>query len=389
MPALAQSPTPEGTVIQNIATATFTDANSNTYASVSDTASVTVGFLPGPDVVGGASASPASPSTGNTMTFTVTNRGNGTDSLTIGTSAGAGVTITGYVLNGTPYATLAALNLAMSATAVAAGGTVSLDVVYTVAPGYGGQTIALGLSAASRRDPTATSAADSASTNVTPGVTAAVSVTPDGGAVNRLPSNGTQYTAEFTVANGGNAVDTLALLASSNPGAVLTIVSVNGVAGASTSLPLAVGGSETVVVVYTIANGAAAGASEALGLVATSGKNNAVSDPGTIVVTVIRAALSMQKEVFADDQTTAVGGAVRVKPGDYIQYKITVSNSGAADATSVDISDPLPSQVTYVSAAGDAAGWAIDDSLAPTIRATLASLAPSETRHVWIRVRVK
>jgi uncharacterized repeat protein (TIGR01451 family) len=389
LPASAQSPTPEGTVIENIATATFTDANGNSYASVSASASVTVGFIPGPDVVGAAAAVPASPSTGNALTFTVTNRGNGIDSVTVATSSGAGVTITGYVYNSTPYATLAALNLALSQVPVAAGAAISVDVVYSVAPGYGGQSIALGFTATSRRDPAATSAADSDTTSITPGVTAAVSVTPDGGTVSRLPSNGTQYTADFTVTNNGNAVDTLSLAASAAPGAVLTIVSVNGAPGATTPLPLAVGASQTVVVVYTIGSGATAGATETLSLLATSGKNAAISDAGTIAVTVIQAALSMDKAVFADDQTTPLGGAAQVKPGDYIQYRITVSNSGGANATSVDISDPLPAQVTYVSAAGDAAGWTIDDSAVPTIHATLASLSPSETRHIWIRVRVK
>ena len=43
--ALAQ--TPEGTVITNTATATYTDANNNPYAAVSGSVSVTVGFKAG------------------------------------------------------------------------------------------------------------------------------------------------------------------------------------------------------------------------------------------------------------------------------------------------------------------------------------------------------
>ena len=37
VPANAQSPTPEGTLIRSIATVTFTDANTNAYATVADT----------------------------------------------------------------------------------------------------------------------------------------------------------------------------------------------------------------------------------------------------------------------------------------------------------------------------------------------------------------
>ena len=55
----AQTPTPENTVITNTATASWTDANGNTYTPVTAQASVTVGYLAAPDVTspagGGAS----------------------------------------------------------------------------------------------------------------------------------------------------------------------------------------------------------------------------------------------------------------------------------------------------------------------------------------------
>ena len=65
----AQTPTPEGTVIRNIASVTFTDANSNAYAAVADTVDITVGFGAGIDVTGPASATPAAGSNGNTLTL--------------------------------------------------------------------------------------------------------------------------------------------------------------------------------------------------------------------------------------------------------------------------------------------------------------------------------
>ena len=52
---LAQTPTLEGTTITNTATASWTDANGNTYTPVSASASVIVGFLAGPDVASAVS----------------------------------------------------------------------------------------------------------------------------------------------------------------------------------------------------------------------------------------------------------------------------------------------------------------------------------------------
>ena len=386
-PARAQSPTPEGTVITNTATATWTDANGNAYAPVTASASVTVGFAPGPDVSSAASATPASPSTGNTLDFTIGNGGNGDDSVTVATSAAAGLTITGYVHAGTPYATLALLNDALSTVAIAAGSSIVVTVVYDVAAAQGGQTLPLALTATSRRDPAASTASDASTTNIIPGATAAVGVTPDAGTVSRLPSNGVQYTATFTIENNGNGSDTYALSASV-PGAVLAIVSVNGTAGTSGSVTVASGATTTIDVVYTVDDAAAAGATEAIGLTATSGIDGGVSDAGAITVTVIRAALTMTKEVFRDDQTTAITAAMRVTPGEFIQYRITVTNSGGGSATSVNISDPLPAQVAYVSSSADAAGWTIAES-GGTVTGDLASLAPAASRYFWIRVQVR
>ena len=385
-PALAQGPTPENTVITNTATATWTDANSNTYASVNAEVSVTVGHVAGVNVTSPASATPASPSTGNELQFTVANSGNGTDQFSVSTTAGAGVTVSGYKLGATTYATLAELNTALAGTNVAAGSSVTVTVVYTVASGQAGQTLPVSLTATSVRD---SGTSNSSTTNLAPPVTSGVSVTPDGATVERLPSNGTQYTAQFTVTNNGNATDNLSLAASTPDGAVLAIVSVNGTAGSSAALSLGEGASQTVDVVYTIANGAAAGATAGLQLVATSGNDGGVSDAGSLTVTVIRAAVAMTKEAFLDDQSTPIAASDRVLPGQHIQYRITVTNTGGAAASNVSVSDPLPAEVTYVSTAGDAAGWTIGQA-GGTVTASLASLAGGgASRHFWIRVLVK
>src|SRR5690348_18369640 len=90
----AQSPTPEGTVITNTATVSFTDANGNTYSSVSASVNVTVGFVAGVTVTGPNTATPASPSTLNTVTYTIQNIGNGTDQVQVAENISVAAVIT-------------------------------------------------------------------------------------------------------------------------------------------------------------------------------------------------------------------------------------------------------------------------------------------------------
>lgn len=390
-PALAQ--TAEGDTITNQATASYTDANGNAYTPATASVKVVVGFKAAPDVTSPTSVTPASPSTGNSLAFTITNRGNGVDSVSVAATADPGVTITGYVLGGVTYGTLNELNTALAGTPISAGGTATVTVIYTVDPGQGGETIPVTVTATSRRTPAAAGATDASTTNVIPTVSAGVNVTPDGGTVSRLPSNGTQYSQTYTIENTGNRSDTYTLGAVANPGGAITIVSVNGTAGSGGSVTVAPGSSQTVTVVYTVGD-VAAGTTDDLVLTATSANNTGTSDSGNYVVTVIRAAITMTKEVFRDNQTTAVNGTTdRVLPGESIWYKITVTNGGGAAATltgtGYGVTDVLPGQVTYVASAGDAAGWTITHS-AGTVSATLTgTLAAGDSRFFWINVTVK
>src|SRR5438093_13072339 len=80
----ARAQTPEGTVITNTATATYTDANGNAYAPVTGSVSVTVGVKAGVTVTATTpNHAAASPTVAATMTFKVSNIGNGTDSMSI------------------------------------------------------------------------------------------------------------------------------------------------------------------------------------------------------------------------------------------------------------------------------------------------------------------
>src|SRR2546421_9474101 len=249
--ALAQ--TPEGTVITNTATATYTDANNNAYSAVSGSVSVTVGFKAGVTVTANTpTPSSASPSTADTMTFTAANVGNGTDSVTISEniSVAGVITVTGYRYGATTYGTLAALNTALATAAIGQGGSITLKIIYDVASGQGGVSTVYTLTAASRRTP-ATSG--NAASTITPATTYAVATTPDGSQnVQRLPGNGYSFT--FAVQNNGNGNDNIDVIATSPGSPVITIVSVNGASGDSPRITLVPGASQSIAVVYNVAN---------------------------------------------------------------------------------------------------------------------------------------
>jgi uncharacterized repeat protein (TIGR01451 family) len=384
----AAAQTPEGTVIRNIATVTFTDANNNAYNPVADTVDVTVGFAAGLNVTGAVSVTPASPSTGNVLTFTIGNIGNGVDTVSVGEtiSVGTVITVTGYQINGvgTVYASVALLNAALATVQIAQGASITVDVIYDVPAGQGGNTTDYTLTATSVRNP-ATS--DAATTTINPAQSFGVAVTPDGGQnLQQLPSNGTQYTFQFTVENTGNGAETFDL-AATNPGTAITIVSVNGTAGTTSTVAIAAAGTATVDVIYTIGN-VAAGTVDTLFLAATSQASPATTDDGFADLTVIRPALTIVKEAFADDQVTPIAGTVL--PGDFIQYHITVTNTGTAAAASVVVTDDLQvADVTFQSSQNVGGAWTSIAFASPTVTATLnGSLAASSSAEFWIRVQV-
>ncbi|MGD0484396.1 MAG: hypothetical protein ABSB58_07055 [Gemmatimonadales bacterium] len=385
---VAQAQTPEGTVITNTATASFTDANTNTYSNVSASVSITVGFAPGVDVTGVASVTPASPSSADTLSFPIQNIGNGTDSLSVSEniSVAGVITVTGYRYGSTTYASLALLNAALSAVPVAQSASITVKIVYNVNAGEGGVATNYSLTAASRRHPATT---DVQVTTITPVQTRAVAVTPDGAQnLQQLPTNGAAaYSFTYSVVNNGNGPESFNLL-SSHPGAAITIVTVNGVAGSSTTIgPLAAGASQNIAVTYTLGN-VAAGTKDTLVLKATAAGDGSKFDTGFADLTVVRPSLAITKAAYLDDQVTLVSGTVL--PGQYVQYKVTVTNNGAAAATSVSVTDAIPAQLTYISNTNVGGAWSSINYAAGTVTATLSgSLAPAGSATFWLRVQVK
>ena len=388
VPANAQSPTTEGTVIRSIATVSFTDANSNTYATVADTADVTVGFVAGVDVIAGAATvGPASPSVNDTLFFTVANPGNGTDSVTVSQNISVGgiISVTGFRLGATTYPALPLLNQALAGTSIAAAGNITVKVIYSVAAGTGGLSTVYTLTATSRRN---TGVSDNGATTVSPNLTTAVAVTPDGGQnLQRLPSNGTNYTFSFTVTNNATGSDGFDLLAS-HPKTPITIVSVNGVAGDSARITgVAAGASQVIAVVYSNGN-VAAGLPDTLVLKARSVASPGTSDNGFADITVVRPVVVIDKVAFRDNQTTPIGAGT-VVPGEFIQYKVTVTNSGSAAASVVHVTDALATQLTFSTTTPDAAGWTLSNAGNNVTADLTGTLAAGASRFFWVRASVK
>ena len=378
--------TPEGTVITNTATATFTDANSNAYASVSGSVNVTVGFTAGVTVTANTpSPTPASPSTADTLDFTVANAGNGTDSVTISQSISVGsvITVTGYRYNGTTYASLATLNAALAGASIAQAGTITVKVVYDVASNKGGVNTVYTLTATSRRTP---ATFGNAASSITPNQTYAVAVTPHGGQlVQKLPGNA--YSFNFTVQNNGNGSDNFDLLATTPGSAVFTIVSVNGVAGDSARITLAATASQAVAVVYNVAN-VAGGSTDTLYLLGRSVAQPATTDQGFLDLTVIKPVLTLAKAAYLDDGITLVSGTV--VPTQVIRYRITVNNTGNTNASSVQVTDTLPAQVTYVTTSSST-GWSVSVTgqvVTANYTGTGALLAASASAMFEVRVSI-
>ena len=393
-PVMAQTPTPEGTVLSNTATVSYSDANGNTYADVSATVTVTVGFQAGVRVTGGEADTPAPGSTGHTMAFTIENIGNGGDQFQVSeTNTNAGVmNVTGYTYGGTTYATIADLNTALLPVTVATGAGITITVNYTVPAGTGGQTATYTLGATSNRDAGAGDESHSGSGTVSPTLSLGVSVTPDGlGAnVERLPSNGTVYTQTFAVANDGSGTATFNLSATGGAVVTVTAMEIGGVA--ATDVTLNASESEDVLVSYTVAEGGA-GATEALTLTATADLDATATDNGSITVERVRAALAIAKRALDGARS---GDVTTILPGEFIEYQVSVTNNGSSDAENVVVTDELDGDyLTFQSVDGDGAVWtsitdAVNGDGNTEVTATLADpLAPGATATFYIRVQVK
>jgi uncharacterized repeat protein (TIGR01451 family) len=381
--------TREGTVITNEATATFSDGNSNEYAPVKGSVSVTVGFLSSLDVTMPLVATPAGPSSGNTLAISVLNKGNGVDFLSLAFEVPEGLINVSYQVAGNSFPTLDDLNAWLSQNGLAADGTLVITVVYDVADNYGGSALPLKATVTSTKAPDQGGGSDAGETVITPQLNRNVTATADLSAIERLPSNGVKYTETFQITNTGNAREQIDLSALAN-GSGLTIEQILYNGSPVSNVTLNAKESVTVTVVYLV-NQVAAGTSTVLTLTATVNADATKTASGATTVTVIRPKVTMAKSAFRDDRSTLIGSSDRVLPGEVIQYRLTVTNGGDTAATSVSVQDVLPVELILLGATADDAGWAIVEDLASdSVAATLSGeLAKDASRFIWVRAQVK
>ena len=78
------------------------------------------------------------------------------------------------------------------------------------------------------------------------------------------------------------------------------------------------------------------------------------------------------------------------KPGQCVLYQLTVSNLGAADATSVVVSDSTPTYTLLSTAAATSVGTVTGPAVgaAGTVSATIATLVPGQTALITFGVKI-
>ena len=174
--------------------------------------------------------------------------------------------------------------------------------------------------------------------------TYAVAVTPATTAVSRLPSNGTNYTVDFTVVNGGSATDDFDLLTTQSPGTAIAVVSITGTGVTQAADPdsarvsgVAAGDTAIMTVTYSVAD-VAAGTADTLFFPARSVANPATTDNGRLELTVIRPNLTTGK---------AVNPSGTQLPGTDLTYTVTITNDGNDDATGVVVVDSLAVELDF------------------------------------------
>ena len=211
---------------------------------------------------------------------------------------------------------------------------------------------------------------------VTVNVVRSITITPNG---TGQTYPGGSYVYSHTLTNNGNVTEgtgTLSTitpsLGNNQPGWTSTLyydTNNNGVLDAADSLisgtlnavlssGLTTGQSITLFNKVIAPSGAAAGAVNTTTITVTTvnGASYSTTVPAATVATdgttVIAGNLTLVKEQALDASCVGTGtityatGNLNAKPGDCVMYKITVTNVGAADATSVVVSDSMPSYTT-------------------------------------------
>ena len=171
-----------------------------------------------------------------------------------------------------------------------------------------------------------------------------IEVSPQAATASRLPSNGSNYTATFTVQNTSDVLDGYDLLTKRLPGAAITTVAITGTGVTQGANPdsarlanLGDGLAALVTVTYTLGV-VPVGTVDTLVFTARSVAEPAQADSGRLILTVVRPSLTIGRTVTLADSTNLTGSQ---DPGTALRYRITVTNEGTSSAAGVALVDTL------------------------------------------------
>ncbi|MGY2896798.1 beta strand repeat-containing protein [Deinococcus sp. UYEF24] len=378
--------TAANTSISNTGIFTYQDDGGTTQSVSSTPVTITVAQVGGISITAnGTVGTPGqtiyvTPGNTGALTYTVTNTGNGADTVTLTTQDGAGNPVTGVT-----YYYDAALTQPVTGNAVplAADQSRTVYAAYTVPAGAtGGAGVYV--------TPVGTSSFNGSVVDnnnvglisptrvhsVTVSTDNALTATTPGGAVgaHTLTNTGNTPIASGDLTVTGTVNDTNGILASVSyqfsSGATSGAASANPTTALNNYLtaagPLAAGASVTLSTTYTAAAGKAIGqsANDAVKgyFVATStasdtyGTTSANATVGTDTLTLVGGVANVSKvaDNCGTDATcmTPVLNTTTGKPGDYIRYTIKVMNSGSSALKRPVVQDTLNTNLLYVKSTG-------------------------------------
>jgi len=325
LPQAASANTGAGATILNVVTVDYKDASGVTAYAETASSSVTVNLV----VAVPTLSAPVDQTTtsGGTVTYTyaITANANGSDTYDI-TTADVNSNTSG---SSTP--SVATVTLGSSViSAVTAGDTIQIPAgsETSIAPG----------------DILVINGVDYAVSTVTPGTAASHTNTPADGV------------AGTTAAETPTVIVLIANAAGSNTAPALTGADVGLLAAEQQTFTVAVTGTVTGTGSGTITTTLSVDSNSApTGVPATDITTSTFSGPS----------LSVTKEVSTDGGATFAASGSGA-PGSTLTYRITVTNSGAGNATSVIVTDPMPAYTTYVAASAKSDPTATTYALAAT-----------------------
>jgi uncharacterized repeat protein (TIGR01451 family) len=309
LPAESLASTAANTVIRNTVSVNYRDTASNPMPQVQATVDISVALVYATPTLTQPADQSTVPGTPAVYTYTITSNANGPDTYALTTNIDSQVPgISG-------------------STAVAAPVSVTL----------GGTTIATAVTIAAAGTTAITVPNDAAANSSVNGITSAAGTT--------VVINGVAYTVASIVDNGGTVGGT-------------STITVNGNGTASGVLPVGTIIGQRATFTMTVTPGTITTAANQTITVTTSAKGGGAPLAATdvTVTTVNVATLGVTKEVSADGNTWYSGvvppATLAIAPGATLYYRITVTNSGSSNATSVVITDPQPLYTTYLAGSG-------------------------------------